>query len=449
MERYIRPLGLGLLFGLVLVWQIPNVVVLRFILLAVLSVLFGPGAVKGIARSLSQTGSQPTSVLPFYVYGLFLIWLLIVALGIAAEPFRSLAELKGQWLPPTLCLLIGFGAARQQVSDTRKRGDAAVRVVFWALVAHAVLQLIVAAWTIYLHGNLPAGNFGGISDHKANVTYTNVLALGLLLTEMAFGTVEARLLGLGRWVQAITFVILLLSTYVSATRNGIIVFLLLTAIGAIGFGLRYKRYAPRRWSILAAFVVVMILGAWAALKSDSRWERFAATVPVAWDIDGNHAWVDTQKYPVPLAIDGKPVDVSAYERVAFAHAALRFLSQNPLGTEVSRDAFKSLVSANYATTLVGHPHNSYLDLGISVGLPGLAIWLAFLSTLIWFGWKSFRRWKNPAGIALVMVVLGFALRSLLDSIVRDHIIQEFMLTCALLIGCIEAYRADKVPIASR
>ena len=131
------------------------------------------------------------------------------------------------------------------------------------------------------------------------------------------------------------------------------------------------------------------------------------------------------------------------------NAALRFLSQNPLGTEVSRDAFKSLVSANYATTLVGHPHNSYLDLGISVGLPGLAIWLAFQGTLIWFGWKSFRRWKNPAGIALVMVVLGFALRSLLDSIVRDHIIQEFMLTCALLIGCIEAYRADKVPIASR
>ena len=44
-----------MLFGLVLVWQIPNVIVLRYVLLAVLSVLFGPGAVKGIVRSLSQT----------------------------------------------------------------------------------------------------------------------------------------------------------------------------------------------------------------------------------------------------------------------------------------------------------------------------------------------------------------------------------------------------------
>ena len=441
--------GVGLLFCIYLVWQIPNVIALRHMVLLVLCLFFLAAGVRGIYGAWTTRAGLPTPKAVFIVYALYLSWLLVVAFGIAAEPGESLGELKGQWLPPTLCLLIGYGAALTH-SARQPSVPSPVRIAFWALVAHAVLQLIVAAWTIYHEGSLSSVNFGGISDHKANVTYTNVLALALLLTEMAFSTVEARLLGLGRRVQAITFVILLLSTYVSATRNGIIVFLLLTAIAAIAFGLPYKRQAPRRWwSILAACVVVMIIGAWVALKSDSRWERFTATVPVAWDIDGNYAWVDPEKYPVPLAADGKPVDLSAYQRIAFAHAALRFLSQNPLGTEVSRDAFKGLVSAKYANTVQGHPHNSYLDLGISVGLPGLALWLAFLGTLIWFGWKSFRRWKNPAGMALIMVVLGFALRSLLDSIVRDHIIQEFMLTCGLLIGCIEAYRADKVPIASR
>jgi len=441
--------GTGLLFGIYLVWQIPNVIVIRHMVLLGLCLLFLPAGVRGIYGALTARAGQPGPKAVLIAYALYLSWLLIVAVGISAELGESLSELKGQWLPPTLYLLIGYGAALTH-SARQPSEPSPVRIAFWGLVAHAGLQFSVAAWTIYHEGRFPSGNFGGISDHKANVTYTNVLALALLLTEIAFSAVEVRLLGLGRRVQAITFALLLLSTYVSATRNGVIVFLLLTAIGAIAFGLRYRRQAPRRWwSILAACVVVMILGAWVALNSDSRWERFTATVPVAWDIDGSYAWVDLKKYPVPLAADGEPVDLSAYQRIAFVHAALRFLAQNPLGTEVSRDAFKKLVSVSYAPTVEGHPHNSYLDLGISVGLPGLAFWLAFLGTMIWFGWRSFRRWKNPAGIALLMVVLGFALRSLLDSIVRDHIIQEFMLTCGLLLGCIEASHSDKGPIASR
>ena len=448
-DKQIQFLGLGLLFCIYLVWQLPNVITLRYFLLLGLSILFVPTGVRGIYRTLTTEASQPSSKPVFIAYALFIAWLFFIAIGIAAKPDQSLMEIKGQWLPPTLWLLIGYGTALTYCS--RQTSEyLPVRIAFWALVAHAVLQLVVAAWTIYQEGSLPPVNFGGISDHKANVTYTNVLALALLLTEMAFNSGGVRLLGVGRRIQAIVFGILLISTYVSAARNGVIVFLLLTAIGAMVIGLRHKRQAPRYWwSILAVCSAVIVLGVWLALKSDSRWERFIATVPVAWDIDGNFAWVNTEKYPVPLAADGQPVDISAYERIAFAHAALRFISQHPLGTEVSRDAFKSLVSTDYVPTEVGHPHNGYLELGVSVGLPGLALWATFLGTMIWLGYKSFQSWKNPAGIALLMVVLGFALRSLLDSIVRDHIIQEFMLTCGLLVGCIEASRVHKGLIASR
>lgn len=442
-------LGLGLLFCIYLVWQLPNVIALRYFLLLGLFILFFPSGVRRVCRTLTSAARQPSSKPVFIAYALFIAWLFFIAIGIAAEPDQSLMEIKGQWLPPTLFLLIGYGA--MHLYSVREASDGSpLRIAFWALVAHAVLQLAVAAWTIHRDGSLPSGNFGGISDHKANVTYTNVLALALLLTEMAFNSAGVRLLGLGRRIQAIVFGILLISTYVSAARNGVIVFLLLTAIGAIVIGLPYKRQAPRHWwSILAVCSAVIVLGIWLTLKSDARWERFVATVPVAWDIDSNFAWLNTEKYPVPLAADGQPVDISAYKRIAFAQAALRFLSQHPLGTEVSRDTFKKLVSTHYEPTVEGHPHNSYLDLGISVGLPGLALWVTFLGTMIWLGYKSFQSWKNPAGIALLMVVLGFALRALLDSIVRDHIIQEFMLTCGLLLGCIEIYRADKRPLAPR
>ena len=448
-DKQIQYLGLGLLFCLYLVWQMPNVIALRYFLLLGLCILFIPAGVRDIYRTLTTAASQTSPKPVFIAYALFIAWLFFIAIGIAAEPVQSLVEIKGQWLPPTLCLLIGYGA--MHLYSARETSDASpLRIAFWALVAHAVLQLVVAGWTIYHDGSLPQGNFGGISDHKANVTYTNVLALALLLTEIAGNAAGVRLLGVGRRIQTIVFGILLISTFVSAARNGVIVFLLLTAIGAIVIGLPHQRLVPRRWwGILAATSIVIVLGVWLSLISDSRWQRFIVTVPVAWDIDGNFAWVDSEKYPVPLAADGHPVDMSAYARIAFAHAALRFVSQRPLGTKVSRDAFKSLVSTDYAPTVEGHPHNSYLDLGISVGLPGLALWVTFLGTMIWLGYKSFRSWKNPAGMALLMVVLGFALRSLLDSIVRDHIIQEFMLTTGLLLGCIGTYHADKGPHVPR
>ena len=448
-DKQIHLLGLGLLFCIYLIWQLPNVIALRFFLLLALSILFVPTGVRGIYRTLTTAASQPSSKPVFIAYALFIAWLFFIAIGIAADPYQSLEEIKGQWLLPTLCLVIGYGAMNLY-SVREASGGSPLRVAFWALVAHAALQLVVAAWTIYHDGSLNPRNFGGISDHKANVTYTNVLALALLLTEMAFTSAGVRFLGVGRRIQAIVFGILLISTFVSAARNGVIVFLLLTAIGAIVIGLPFQRRMPRRlWGILAACSVVIVLGVGLSLKSDSRWERFIATVPVAWDIDSNFAWVNWQKYPVPLAADGQPVDVSAYERIAFAHAALRFLSQHPLGTKVSRDAFNSLVSTDYEPTVVGHPHNGYLELGVSVGLPGLALWVTFLGAMIWLGYKSIQSWNNPAGVALLMVVLGFALRSLLDSIVRDHIIQEFMLTCGLLLGCIETYRRDNGPLARR
>ena len=440
--------GLGLLFCIFLVWQIPNVIALRYLLLLGLCILFLPAGVRGIHVGMTRQSGRVSSTPVFLVYALFLAWLLFVAIGIAAESIPSLMYIKGQWLPPTLFLIIGYGAALA-CSDGRIPGRSPVRTVFWALMAHAVLQLVVAAWTIYHEGSLP-GNFGGISDHKANVTYTNTLALALLLTDGVGGSAGARFLGLGRRLQAITYVVLLISTYASSTRNGAVVFFLLSVIGVVAIALPDRHKAPRRWwGIAAMCVVASTMAAWLMLKSDARWERFMATVPVAWDIDANHAWVNVHKYPVPLAADGKPVDINAYERIAYARVALRFLAQYPLGTAVSGDAFKRLVSMNYSYVYSGHPHNSYLDLGISIGLPGLALWLACLASMIWFGWRSFRRWKNPTGMALVMVALGFALRSLLDSIVRDHIIQEFMLTCGLLIGCIEAYRAEKELIASR
>ena len=72
-----------------------------------------------------------------------------------------------------------------------------------------------------------------------------------------------------------------------------------------------------RRTMLAGFIVLAFcigVAAWTMVKIDSRWSRFVATVPVAWDVQSDHAWLDILKRGLPVAADGRPVEATAYER---------------------------------------------------------------------------------------------------------------------------------------
>jgi hypothetical protein len=173
---------------------------------------------------------------------------------------------------------------------------------------------------------------------------------------------------------------------------------------------------------------------WAMLKSDTRWTRFLATVAVAWNIDADTTWVYAEGKPLPLASDGLPVERTAYERISWARYAVRLIEENPLGTAVSRSSFRELVTANFGDAWAAHSHNGYLDLALSVGLPGLFLWTAFLVGLIWQGYKAYFFGRQAAGLALLLLTSGFAARAFLDSTLRDHILEEFMFFAGLLLA---------------
>ena len=435
----LQKFGIALLFALAIVWQIPHAIALRHFLILALCALYLPRGVAAILCRCADPAVEAWRRRMLLVYAALIVWMLIVAIVISRHTPASLRDLLGEWLPATFCLAVGVGAALV-LSGVPAGRNLAVRAVFWGLVLHAVLQLGTAAWFLAQDGSLPL-HFTGISDHRANVTYTNALALAVLIADgIAVAFQRARFLGLTRAARLIIYGALLLSTFASASRSGVVVFVLLTIIGGgiLFFSDHERRQSGHFRLMVIGGLVVLLLGVWLAIKFDPRWQRIVATVPVAWDIDSTDFWVNPYVSGGPKAADGAELDISVYHRVALARLAGRYLLEHPLGTDATREAFARLVTSKYPNGVLAHSHNGYLDFGLATGFPGLVLWTAFLSALAWYGLKRYQETGSPYAMALLLVVVGYSVRGVLDSIFREHMLEEFMLCVGLLLGAVSA-----------
>jgi O-antigen ligase len=308
-----------------------------------------------------------------------------------------------------------------------------MRAIFGSLMLLVIAQACLGVWLFLVQGGLP-DFFGGISDHKANITYVSTIALSMLLADATARVPQSGMIGLPRWAQVASFAILVVTTYMSGARNGIIVVLFLFVLWA-PFFLIHVLSVSRRTMLLAALGLALCIGAasWVMIKIDDRWSRLIATVPIALNVQADQSWLDIQKIGLPLAVDGKPVEANAYERIAWARVAELLLLKYPFGIGVTKEAFRERVEMDFGPTRAAHAHNGYLDLGLAIGVPGLLLWVAFLILLLRQGITLLNR-GQLSSIALVLLVVSFALRSALDSVIRDHILEQFMFFSALFLA---------------
>jgi len=415
--------------SLVFVWPLPHVIALRNLLLTILFLWLVHDFLRRKGFVIPRAGLSSLITL----LAALACWLFVVALLIDSDSNRSLLEIKSQWLPAYMSFFTGL----LLICDLRSRNFEPwriVRVLFWVLLTLATLQLVVGYLPAIFRKDL-GGHFVGIFDHKANMSYVNAITASLLLADIIPVSQAQRPLGLSRTAWITALVILVLTSYLSGTRNGVTVLLAILLMGFVVYVHGLRELARRRvWGVVAVFTIVFAVALWAMLKSDTRWTRFLATVAVAWNIDADTTWVYAEGKPLPPASDGLPVERTAYERISWARYAVRLIEENPLGTAVSRSSFKELVAANFGEAWAAHSHNGYLDLALSVGLPGLFLWTAFLVALIWQGYKAYFFGGQAAGLALLFLAAGFAARAFLDSTLRDHILEEFMFFAGLLLA---------------
>lgn len=435
-------LMLVLLSGILLfIFSLPHVMALRKLLLLLAFLISFKYFWDALQKKLK-------SLLPAVLLAVILqVWMLVIAGLISNQPSASFSEWKGQWLPAFMSFVIGIGLARTLTQS--KLRDPRVAVAMIILVPITIYLCVNAI--VIIHDLKLAGAFipnqRGISDHKAITSYLIALLEPILIADMLGRLVKSnRLLPVPGWVISAILILALLSLIAASNRNGLLIMLLAFILGAAMMISEIRKiYSPLKTITFVSSTLVFIFAFMLiSYKTDPRWQNFIETVPIAWDIDHDLLWLNPEGLNLlPLTRSGNPVDFTAYFRIARAHEGWRMLMAHPWGMEIARDTFRKLELAKYGYAGMSHSHNSWIDFGLEVGIPGLLLWATFLFLLAQKGWRAWKTQKEPLGFALVILVIMFAVRGLLDSIFRDHMVQQFMLVAGLLIGALSFQLGDQ------
>jgi O-antigen ligase len=425
--KHLEIAGLVLVLSLFALWPIPHTISIRELLLLANLGIFGY-----LAYRRYRDGARWRWVtLPAVLIVALTVWMLFVAVFISGETAWSLGELRGQWLKGLVALGIGGLAA---VTVGQEAGTRARLVLgLCAVLLIHVVAVDVETVAAYLRGET-GFRADGLTGGAEKANYLTNILLAFLFAELLIRlTRGARLLPVADGVLYSALVIALFSLFGERVRNGmgVVVVMFLCWAALVLWGLR-RRMARRGLYLLA----VVALGALATgllalagtVKPGSGWRQFAATVPVALDTQSHKGWLNEQKYGLPTLPDGGQVDGSAYARIAWFKEGMVLVGEHPWGVGFGRNAFGHAVTAKYREPK-GHSHSSFIDLLVGIGIPGMALWLAFLFSLLWIARRSF---DGGWGGALFFLVVDFGTRMVVDSNVRDHMLQTFLFLAGLL-----------------
>lgn len=258
-------------------------------------------------------------------------------------------------------MALGFGAylTVAHFADRPRR----VAVVMAALALALTVASAVPLLALVTGGGLSvinialAGRIGGLGT-DANMHAGDVNAVIPLLIASAL-----TLRGWIRWVLWLSVPVLVASVIASQSRAGV----LLLAIMSLVLFLRAGRVARR-----VAFVALLALGVVALSLPRNYWVRFESLGQFR----------------------GIVVDRSLLLRQAEGRAAMKVFQDHPLfGVGLGNHrmhAPRHMLGAWKA-------HNSYLEVASSMGIVGLAAYLAWLLTGAHMAWDAARRWRQGRG----------------------------------------------------
>jgi hypothetical protein len=424
----LRIAGVASVALLFFVWPIAGTTALRGLLLVVSLAIFATEAWR--SRQFAWTRELRPALAAYMALSL---WMLIVAIVISNETAWSLGELRGQWSNGLIALLVGIGAGSalaQDETDTARILTVLVLALAAFVVYGDVLALAQLPETGVIGRRLPV--FGSGPD-KAN--YVTNLLLAFLASEAYLRlTFRRRMLRLHSAALAGLIAAALFAEYNNGMRNGIAEFGLTLMFLAVLL-IRDKRRRLAVPILLGSVVSLMLIAATFAYlnyKGDSRWQVIGETARIAWDTDSSKAWLDPHGNLLPLLANGTPVDHSAYMRISALKEGSRLIVDHPLGIGFGRNAYGHGLEAKYGEKGLGHSHSGLMDLAIGTGIPGTLLWLTFLVALFLVGWRRFRDAPDYPPLLLMLVVGGYGFRMLVDSVIRDHMLQQFLLVAGLL-----------------
>ncbi len=443
--KKVELIGLVLLGLLCFVLPLQRTISLRDLLLVSVLLCFGYLAWRrGGAGAVMRGISPPVAILVALT-----IWMYVVAFFISPETSWSLDEIHSQWLRG----LASFAAGILIATAARPRADLGQKAwlaVFIALLVHAAYVDAMALYQ-WPQGWEQGGDFTrirGLAGGSDKSNYVTNALFCFLFADLLMRRLRAKnLLPLDNGALWAAFVLTFLSMFAVRLRNGVIVFVLLLVVTALLY-LQARKSRVRKTALTAsaaALLVIALAGfALAVLikpvENPISVRNLLDTAAIAWDTENYKSWQDDKKYDLPTLPNGETVDASLYQRVAWFKQGLLLVAEHPLGIGFGRNAFGHGLKAKYGEGR-GHSHSGMLDFTIGAGVPGTLLWLAFFASLAVPAYRRYRAARSAAAVLLLLLLLDFGARMFLDSVIRDHMLQQFM----LLVGLASAMALSATP----
>lgn len=422
-------IGFALIAALYFVWPIPHTITLRFVLLGATLLYFGL-LVRG--RCGDFRGNREITPL-VTLYLTLSAWIVINALLISPEPAWALDEIQGQWGNAALSLVAGVLIS----AAVQRRIISAPGVIMAILAALAVHTLYLDASS--LHAWFTKGvllrRSEGLTGGPDKSNYLTIAFLGFLFSEVYYRSVrQSRFVPVNRWLLGGMIVLGLFAFYLEEIRNGLAPIALILASFLVLYVIGHKDKIKLGQLVRNAVLLACIAGAFVLfiVKTDPRWHNVEESAKLAWQTQDNSAWLnDDPSHQQKSLPSGHPVEASTYLRTVMLKEGLQIVAAHPLGVGYGRNAFGHALKAKYGQG-TGHSHSGLLDLAIGVGIPGVVLWLALLGYGAYVGAAAFLRRNSYPGLALLVLVIAFGVRMIFDSVIRDHMLQQFLFTAALL-----------------
>lgn len=359
---------------------------------------------------------------------LFSFWLYIVAFFISNESLWTLSEIKSQWITPLIYFLsfalVGLYSLKENI-DFQKNF---YTVIFLMLFVH-VLYVDLYAFKYYIDTKAILSRFAGLTEGPDKSNYITNVLLAFLVSEVIYRfRTSKKVLNINNFFLSLIIVLTLASSVFEGMRNGVVAVIFLTISGIFLSFYNNEKYTKKFKIIVSLFIFIMLtFPTMYNIKNDRRWNTLIATIPYALDTQVNKFWLNNEKYSLPKFPNGNNVEVSAYLRFAWGYEGLKLIVENPLGLGFGRNAFAHGLAKYDDVKNVGHSHSGLIDLTIGVGIPGLILWLSFGLYLMYLSYTVFIKYYSFYALVLFFNVSGFFSRFVVDSNMRDHMFETFML----------------------
>jgi len=424
------------LYGLIAIWNIPHTIAARYALEGLLLIIL-------ISSRLDWRLflSRAKLLLVFFAYVFLQIAFFSSDLKMALSSFKS------EWMHFILFSIIGAGAG---LLIGQRKNQNLLLYLGLAFATPILLHVFMSIIKAIQIGEIP-WRYWGIHDIHGDLAYAGLQA-SILFTVYLLTQARTQL-------QKIAMIILLFACVVSPliaqSRGGVLFVVLATITTFITYyAINSERQAFRMKYIAAFCLSILCVGGIIKMGitvDPNRWGSVFTKAMIGLHGDPKFVYCDgIESLRESLRQDGvvvtpaielaiKSVEDGDGARIMAARSGLNLLSHYPMGINGSKQAYQIAITqlcGKPPAIFMSHTHNAWIDTALAIGIPGAMLLLLVLLNYAFYGYQLNQQQKtiNPFAFALLISACVWILRGVLDSTLRDQMLEMQAFTLAFLLA---------------